>query len=486
MNETFRPQFHFTPIANWINDPNGLVYYAGEYHLFYQYHPASTLWGPMHWGHAVSPDLVNWTHLPIALYPDEHGTIFSGSAVIDWHNTAGFGPEAMVAIFTYHDEEKGQKQGIAYSTDKGRTWTKYAGNPVIDFRTDRKGFRDPKVFWYEEEAGTGHWVMVTTGGYQLLFYTSPNLKDWTEVSRFEDGFESFEKGWETPDLFHLPVDEGTESRWVLVAGGESDAPAGGTGVQYMIGQFDGQTFSADYPANPILWADFGADFYAAQSWSDTPDEARIWLAWMNNWPYARIIPTTTWRGAMTLPRTLSLTRTAGDIRLVQQPIASLMQLREQHWAWQNETITPDVNLLSDLSGELLEIIAEFQVNPAAERFGFRLRAGDSEFTEVSYQPQSQTLSLDRTRSGQVDFHDTFAGIHQVQLRPQDNHIQLHLFVDRSSVEVFGNHGLVTITDQIFPDANSLGVSLFVEGATITLKSLDVYQLKPATFSRSSE
>ena len=267
MNEPFRPQFHFTPIANWLNDPNGLVYYAGEYHMFYQYHPESTLWGPMHWGHAVSTDLVNWTHLPIALYPDDHGMIFSGSAVIDWHDTAGFGAEAMVAIFTYHAGEQGQKQGLAYSTDKGRTWTKYADNPIIDFRSDRKDFRDPKVFWYENDDGSGHWVMVISGYFQLLIYTSPDLIAWTEASRFEDGFDCFDNGWETPDLFQLPVDGGADHRWLFVAGGESDAPAGGTGVQYIIGQFDGRTFTVDNLENPIQWADFGADFYAAQSWS---------------------------------------------------------------------------------------------------------------------------------------------------------------------------------------------------------------------------
>ncbi|MEZ4595112.1 MAG: glycoside hydrolase family 32 protein, partial [Chloroflexota bacterium] len=333
--EPFRPAYHFTPPTAWLNDPNGMVYYDGEYHLFYQYHPDSTVWGPMHWGHAVSTDLVNWQHLPIALAPDELGYIFSGSAVIDWHNTAGFGPEAMIAIYTYHDANANQSQAIAYSLDKGRTWTKYAGNPVIPTPTNIRDFRDPKVLWYEDEDGNGRWVMALAVGRSILFYSSPNLIDWVATGSFGFGHGATDGVWETPDLFELPVAGTAESRWVLTVGIGDHAPASGSGMQYFIGQFDGQTFTNENPKETVLWADYGADFYAAQSWSDAPNGRRLWLAWLNNWQYANQIPTTTWRGAMTLPRELRLVQTEAGIRLGQTAVPELTHLRQGEQSWQN-------------------------------------------------------------------------------------------------------------------------------------------------------
>ena len=330
-HEPYRPQYHFTPAANWINDPNGLVYYAGEYHLFYQYHPQSTLWGPMHWGHAVSPDLVNWTDLPIALTPDELGMIFSGSAVIDWRNTAGFGAEAMVAIFTHHvTEGHYQSQSLAYSLDRGRTWTKYAGNPVIPTPAKTRDFRDPKVFWYGSD-DAGHWVMCLAVGNAIHFYTSPNLLEWTHTGAFGDGHGASAGVWETPDLFELPVAGQDTTRWLLLIGVGNGAPAGGSGEQYFVGHFDGQTFISENPKATALWADYGADAYAGQSWSDTPDDRRIKISWLNNWSYGRELPTTTWRGAMTIPRTLGLVDTPDGMRLTQTPVTELAALRREKY-----------------------------------------------------------------------------------------------------------------------------------------------------------
>ena len=238
MNDRYRPSFHFTPPSNWLNDPNGLLYFEGEYHLFYQYHPHSTLWGPMHWGHAVSVDLVNWQHLPIALHPDEHGMIFSGSAVVDWHNSAGFGEKTLVAIFTYSNERR-ESQNLAYSTDKGRTWTKYAGNPVIPY-PDHFNFRDPKVIWHED-----HWVMSLAAGDTVLFYTSIDLKHWDQSGSFGGGYGSTDGVWETPDLFQLPVANASDSRWVLIVGVGNGGPAGGSATQYFIGDFDGRNFVSE-------------------------------------------------------------------------------------------------------------------------------------------------------------------------------------------------------------------------------------------------
>ncbi|MDQ3250007.1 MAG: glycoside hydrolase family 32 protein, partial [Chloroflexota bacterium] len=358
LQELFRPLFHFSPPANWLNDPNGLVYYAGEYHLFYQYHPHSAVWGPMHWGHAVSRDLVQWQHLPIALYPDELGMIFSGSAVIDWQNTAGFGKEAMIALFT-HDRPDGQRQSLAYSTDQGRTWTKYAGNPLIDTPPAEKDFRDPKVIWYAESEVAGHWVMLLAVGDSIWFYTSPTLLDWTFVGEFGSGHGAHDGVWETPELFKLPVDDGPELRWVLAVGVGEGATIDRLGTQYFVGAFDGATFTNENAPGLELWADYGTDFYAAQAWNDAPDQRQVWLAWLNNWRYARTVPTAPWRGVMSLPRAVSLRTVPAGIRLVQQPVDELKNLRTQHTSWHNQIVDGENRWLAEAGGETLEIMAEF-------------------------------------------------------------------------------------------------------------------------------
>jgi len=477
-NNPSRPCYHFTPPSNWMNDPNGLVYYQGEYHLFYQYHPASTDWGTMHWGHAVSRDLVNWQHLPIALYPDEHGTIFSGSAVIDWQNTAGFGKEAMVAVFTHYREGNHQSQSLAYSLDQGRTWTKYAGNPVLHQPDATPDFRDPKVFRHAE----GHWVMSLAAGNTILFHTSPDLINWTLSGGFGGGEYGSTGGvWETPDLFELSVDGSSETRWVLTVGVQGDGPARGSGTQYFVGSFDGRTFTSENPKNTVLWADHGADYYAAQSWSDEPTGRRIMIGWQNNWLYSGVIPASTWRGSLSLPRQLSLTQTAQGIRLVQQPIPELRPLRGRHQHWNNETIGPGTDLLANIQGEALEIIAEFQASATVERFGFHVRVGTDEFTTIGFDPRQKKLFMDRSHAGQSGFCNDFAGTHLASFDPPHGIVQLHIFIDRGSVEVFSGDGKAAISDIIFPSEQSQGIELFTEGGTVTLNSLDIYQLNPAEF-----
>lgn len=483
-NEPYRPQFHFSPAAHWINDPNGLVYYKGEYHLFYQYHPESTIWGPMHWGHAVSPDLVNWSELPIALYPDEHGMIFSGSAVIDWHNTAGFGPEALVAIFTHHqsaDTMQTQSQSLAYSLDKGRTWTKYAGNPVLPPTNGMRDFRDPKVFWY----GTpekGHWVMCLAAGQLILFYRSPNLIEWEACGGFGFGHGSVEGVWETPDLFELSVEETGETYWVLLVGVNRGAPAGGSGQQYFVGYFDGETFISENAKSVALWADFGADFYAAQSWSDAPDGQRLLIAWMNNWVYAHQIPTSVWRGAMTLPRRLCLAQTADGIRLRQQPVPTLETLRQHEFRRSNVTIPANQTYTPPLgTGSLWEISAEWDASQVqAGEFGLRFQWGKS--AEVTLGYRAGTIFFDRTRSGVVDFNPDFPAVHSAPLALDDGKLHLQLFIDHSSVELFANRGLLSMTERVFPDEGPVQISFFAGGAPITLTDLSFQQLAPARFA----
>ncbi|UCG24958.1 MAG: glycoside hydrolase family 32 protein [Chloroflexota bacterium] len=487
-DETYRPHFHFSPAAHWLNDPNGLVFYEGEYHLFYQHYPAGTTHGPMHWGHAVAADLVNWTHMPIALYPDRNGYIYSGSAVIDWHDTAGFGKEAMVAIFTHHLDGR-QSQSIAYSTDKGRSWTKYHGNPVIKSLAEPKDFRDPKVFWFEKSEGDGHWIMLLAAGNHVLFYSSPDLKDWSLLSRFGPDRGCTEGVWETPELFELPVAGGPDTRWILAVAVSKGAPAGGSGVQYFVGDFDGSTFTSENPRSTILWADYGPDFYASQAWTDEPFGRVIWTAWMNNWRYAEFIPTSTWRGSLAFPRRLGLRITDLGLRLLQEPVSQIESLRGKRWFWQDEFISPENGaLLDDVQGQALDILAEFEVlkDQQPDSFGLQVRVGKNEQTTVGYNSNSQVLFVDRSASGQADFCPGFAGKHSAQMEPNGDTVQLRILVDSSSVEVFGNNGQVVLTERIFPDDRSAGLRIYAIGGPVWLRSLYIYVLDKAIFADSSE
>ena len=272
--EKFRPTFHFSPLYGWMNDPNGMVYKDGEYHLFYQYNPYGSKWGNMNWGHAISKDLVNWEHRPVAIAPDAFGTIFSGSAVVDCNNTAGFGAGAIIAIYTQNGDR--QVQSIAYSTDNGRSFTKYENNPVLV--SEARDFRDPKVFWYE---GTKRWIMVLAVGQEMQIFSSPNLKDWTFESSFGEGYGAHGNVWECPDLFELPVEETNEKKWVLLCS-LGDGPFGDSATQYFVGSFDGKKFVCDNQPEATKWMDWGKDHYATVTWSDAPDNRRIAIAWMSN------------------------------------------------------------------------------------------------------------------------------------------------------------------------------------------------------------
>ena len=485
--ELFRPQFHFTPSTNWMNDPNGMVFYDGEYHLFYQFNPFGDKWGHMSWGHAVSKDLVRWEHLPIALYEGNDVMIFSGSAVVDWKNTSGFGKDGkppLVAIYTGHYTKKPlQNQHLAYSNDKGRTWTKYSGNPVLDM--GEKDFRDPKVFWHEP---TKRWLMTVAWPIErkVRFYSSPNLKDWTHLSDF--GPAGSTNGiWECPDLFPLRIEgkRGVE-QWVLIVNVGSGATAGGSGCQYFVGDFDGKQFTSTRATNePALWADWGRDFYAAVSWSDIPkrDGRRIWLGWMSNWEYANDVPTSPWRSAMSLPRELSLRQTPDDLRLIQQPVRELEKLRTKHHRLGKSALTEANVWLKRLNpgSDLLEIAVEFDSVPAEGELGLRLVTGTSESTVIRYQAAPGRLSVDRTQSGRVDFHPKFSGIHAAPVRLRDGRLRLHLFLDASSIEVFGADGETVLTDLILRASGRRQLEVFMvpDHHLPRLRSLDVWELRSA-------
>ncbi|MDZ7692472.1 MAG: glycoside hydrolase family 32 protein [Balneolaceae bacterium] len=479
-DEPYRPQFHFTPAQNWMNDPNGLVYHDGEYHLFYQHNPFGDTWGHMSWGHAVSEDLVHWEHLPVALKEENNVMIFSGSAVVDHKNTSGFGSEdnpPMVAIYTgHHTDQELQDQRIAYSTDNGRTWTKYNGNPVLD--EGMANFRDPKVFWHDEME---QWIMVVAlpTEYKVQLYSSDNLKEWSLLSEF--GPSGATGGiWECPDLFELPIEGTDQTKWVLQVDLNPGGPFGGSGSQYFIGDFDGSSFTQDPETEgETRWVDYGKDFYAVQSYANIPEDdgRRIWISWMNNWQYANDIPTSPWRSAMTTPRSLTLRNYEEGTYLTHQPVNELQALRGSHQQFENQQIEGTSTMLAEagISGNQLEIIAEFEIGDAAD-FGFKVAEGEQEETIVGYNVETGELYIDRTNSGETEFSEEFAGVHTAPLQPLDGQIKLHIFVDRSSVEVFGNDGRVVITDRIFPSSDSDGISLFSTGGATQLINLDIWQL----------
>lgn len=471
-DETYRPQIHFTPARHWMNDPNGLVYLDGEYHLFFQYNPFGDSWGHMSWGHAVSGDLVHWTELPVAIPEAGEVMAFSGSAVVDWHNTSGLGTGGrppLVALYTgYREKANGaQAQYLAYSNDRGRTWSTYSQGPVLDLHVP--DFRDPKVSWY---APGGCWLMTVSlaANRQIAFFRSPNLKDWTALGRFGPAGSTVGV-WECPDLFPLPVEgsPGT-SRWVLIVNVGDGAPAGGSGTQYFVGAFDGSVFSADTVdgAVPTRWLDHGRDFYAAVTWGDIPasDGRRLVLGWMNNWKYGKTIPTSPWRSAQSLVRVLTLARTNGGLVLRQTPAAEYAGLRRGEPVSVRESLdgggTVPFRDLRDQGGAC-EVTVAFELGRATEA-GLVFGKGPGA-TRLRYDRAQGLLSIERAAG---DFADPgFPGIHSAPVPAPNGRLALHLYLDRSSLEVFADGGLVTLTDQFFlKGADSLAAYAAGDGARV--------------------
>jgi len=469
-DEPFRPGFHFSPPENWMNDPNGLVWYDGEYHLFFQHNPEGTDWGNMSWGHAVSPDLLRWTHLPLALEFTGTEHVFSGSVVVDHRNTSGLGNDepAMVALYTTHDPAtKRQAQAVAWSVDRGITWTRYHGNPVLDIGSTE--FRDPKVFWYEPG---GYWVMTVALPVDqvIRFYRSEDLLSWSLLSDYSS--PGGEPGlWECPDLFELPF-EG-RSRWVLVISLGPGGVGSWLGTTYVLGDFDGTTFVADASQPGLQRMDHGADYYAAVSFSDAPAGQRILMGWMSSWVYARDIPTSAFRGSMAVPRTVTLRRNAGRVQLVQEPVPIAAGQGIPSWSVCGHELAPRTTALPvETSGHQLLIRVELAPGDA-ERVGVRVRVGEGERTVVGYDVLTGALYVDRRESGRNDFHPDFAAVHSAPLALRDGRISLTVLVDRASVEVFGNDGEASITDQIFPRIDSTGVELFAEGGPAQFRALSI-------------
>lgn len=448
-NNPYRPAFHFTPKSHWMNDPNGMVYFNGKYHLFYQHNPNSSVWGPMHWGHATSTDLMHWKHQPIALYPDSLGTIFSGSAVVDVNNTAGFGKNALVAIFTHHnqkieDAKTGlhQYQSIAYSNDEGKTWTKYKGNPVLP-NPGIWDFRDPKVMWH---APSQKWMMTLATKDRITFYSSPNLKNWTKESEFGEKLGSHDGVWECPDLFPLSVN-GVQ-KWVLLVSINPGGPAGGSGTQYFIGDFNGKTFSAEH--KDIRWIDYGADNYAGVTWSNTGSR-KIFIGWMNNWTYANQIPVQGFRGATTIARELQLKKAGSEIYLSSVPVKEFNLIIGKPVQLSNIKVKGD----DDLSAKIASFKGKYQLElTTADKTSFSLHLTNVKGDElvIGYDEKNNTFYTDRTRSGQVDFEKSFARKTIVPRISKDNKLSLKIVLDVTSAEVFADGGLSVMTNIFFTHA----------------------------------
>jgi fructan beta-fructosidase len=490
--ETYRPALHYAAWNTWLNDPNGLIFHEGVYHLYYQNNPLGNVWGNMSWGHATSTDLLTWTEHAVAIACDENEDIFSGSIVHDRDNTSGFGTESaapLVAIYTSafkpgSGHEGVQAQSLAYSLDGGYTWTKHSGNPVLSRHSAE--FRDPKVIRYDGGAGS-YWVMVAVEAkdFQVVLYKSEDLKDWELLSTF--GPANATGGvWECPDLFQLPVDGNPENlKWVLTVNLNPGGPNNGSAGQYFIGDFDGTTFTSASTVTEGLqdperlgdyqWLDWGRDYYAGVSFSNAPDNRRLMIAWMNNWEYANHIPTTPWRSPMSLAREISLQTNDGNLLLVQQPAGDWAALTSAApFCLPETTIAHGVQVLAGAAGTVQRIDVAF-TSGSAEEFGLILRGDGVHGTRVGIRPGEGKMFVDRRESGKTDFHESFPSFDTAPIRKLDGAYHLTIFVDRCSVEVFAQGGQVTMTELIFPAETSTDLAVFAVDGTATITKLQVTQ-----------
>jgi len=449
-HEAYRPQIHFSPLGHWMNDPNGMVYHKGIYHLFFQYYPDNSVWGPMHWGHATSTDLVHWQQQPIALYPDSLGYIFSGSAVVDKLNTSGFGKNGkapLVAIFTHHDP-KGEKvgtntfqnQSIAYSLDDGKTWTKYSGNPVVK-NPGARDFRDPKVMWFEARK---RWIMTLATGDHVTFFSSPDLKNWNKESEFGATLGAHGGVWECPDLFKLICNG--KAYWILLTNINPGGPNGGSATQYFIGRFDGKIFK------PITktthWLDYGPDEYAGVTWCNTGNR-KIFLGWMSNWLYADKVPTEQWRSAMTVPRNLLLKQVNGKLLLASTPVEELSTLNNGVKTFARIPVMGSENNPQKVGKLPAQYMLKFNA-AQIKTYRISLSNNDGDVLHVGYDQQNNQYYIDRTAAGDTSFYKGFAGVFKAPRLSSSPATDLTIVADATSVEVFADGGLTTMTCIFFP------------------------------------
>lgn len=472
--ETFRPVYHHTPAYGWMNDPNGMFYKDGVYHLFFQYNPYGSVWGNMHWGHSTSSDLIHWNFEGVSIVPDAWGAIFSGSCVVDHNNTAGFGKDAVIAFYTSAKSTPWgdvQSESMAYSLDNGKTFVKYAGNPIIT--SLEKDFRDPKVFWY---APGKHWVMILAVGQHMELYSSVNLKDWKKESEFGKMQGAHGGVWECPDLIELPVEGSRERKWVLICNINPGGPFGGSAAQYFVGSFDGKTFVNESPVQ-TKWMDWGKDNYATVTWNNAPDGRCIALGWMSNWQYANNVPTQQYRSANTIARDLTLYKAGGEFYLKSTPSREMKQARGEKVSVPSFKVTDSYkieSLLKDNNGAY-EIEMEIQVADAS-KISLNLQNEKGEQVSMYYDLLRKQFVMDRSKSGKVDFSNDFPAVTAAPVHAGKT-LRLRLFVDRSSIEAFGEDGKFVMTNLVFPSSPYNQMSFGTEGSGYTVSSFNVYKLR---------
>ncbi|WP_179008698.1 glycoside hydrolase family 32 protein [Winogradskyella forsetii] len=492
--ELYRPNFHFTPKKAWMNDPNGMFYKDGYFHLYFQHYPDGNTWGPMHWGHAISTDMVTWKEMPIAIYPDDKGYIFSGSAVVDVNNSSGFskgGIEPVIAMFTYHDmegEKAGkinyQSQAIAYSLDEGKTFTKYSGNPVIK-NPDIKDFRDPKIVW---DSLHDKWLMVLAAGQKIMFYSSSNLKDWKLESDFGEGIGAHGGVWECPDFFPMVVQGTDEIKWVLLVSINPGGPNSGSATQYFVGDFDGKQFKIDpsfeddlnSTEHKSIWIDYGRDNYAGVTWANIPDSngRKLFMGWMSNWEYANVVPTETWRSSMTVAREIELQKAGASYRLLFHPVKELTNYRSTKFKKESIAIKSAEKIIDSKEIDLSSTEINFKISDLKNSgFAFKLTNKQGDTLAFGYSHNDKNFFVDRRKSGKTEFSEKFADRISVAKRTSTNKDFLGtIILDKTSIELFFDNGETVMTEIFFPNAPFSKLSIEPKDQEFTLGNVEINQL----------
>ena len=443
-HEQYRPLYHHTPAYGWMNDPNGMFFKDGVWHLYFQHNPYGSQWENMTWGHSTSTDLIHWTFQGDPVQPDAWGSIFSGSSVVDKNNTAGFGENAIVALYTSAGEN--QTQSMAYSTDNGKTFTKYDGNPIIT--SNVPDFRDPHMFWNED---IKKWNMILAAGQQMNIYSSDNLKDWKFESSFGAEYGSHGGVWECPDLMKMKVRGTDKEKWMLVCNINPGGPSGGSATQYFVGDFDGHKFTCESKPEVTKWMDYGKDHYATVTFDNAPNGRHVALAWMSNWQYANQVPTLQYRSANSIPRDLGLFEYKGNTYCSVTPSEEITAARSKK---PSKSLSEACEMVVNLKGDAT----------------ITLSNSKGEKVVMTYKAKDETFSMDRTLSGKTDFSSDFAAITTAPVYGKMN--KLRIFIDKSSIEVFDNDGKMAMTNLVFPTKPYDKVT--IKGKT---KKYAVYKLK---------
>ncbi len=491
----YRPLYHHTPLYGWMNDPNGMVYKDGEYHLYFQYNPYGSKWGNMHWGHSVSRDLVHWQHLKPAIARDTLGHIFSGSTIVDHLGSAGYGKDAIIAFYT-SASDNGQVQSMAYSLDNGRSFTKYENNPILTPFDGLKDFRDPKVFWYEP---TQKWYMIVSADKNMRFYSSENLKDWTYLSQFGDGYGMQPNQFECPDFFPLPVDgDSTRMKYVMIVNINPGCWFGGSATEYFVGDFDGKEFRCISKPNVVKWLDYGKDHYAAVTFSNTPGRV-VALPWMSNWEYANIVPTRQFRSADALPRQLSLFSKDGEIYMAANVVEEMQALRKETTERATISLSDELLINPMETGEGGACELEMDITPReAQTVGFELLNEKGERVDIYLDMKEHRIVMDRTKSGitelgEMNVHEKETDDHRKHLAVnyqndfalgtwaplslcEGNTYHVDVFVDKCSVELFVDGGRIAMTNLVFPTTPYNQLRFHAQGGEANVENLKIHKL----------